>query len=84
VQKHGVRFEDAATIFGDAFALTVYDSAHSVAEDRWLTIGHTATGALLVVAHNAESGAGGETRIRLISARPATPRERRYHQEQPR
>ena len=39
ILKHGVRFEDAATVFRDSLALTVYDELHSGDEERWLTVG---------------------------------------------
>lgn len=69
--KHGVTFEDASTIFVDPNSLTIPDPAHSVAEDRFVTIGLAATMRLLVVVHTDRGD-----RLRLISARRASRKER--------
>jgi uncharacterized DUF497 family protein len=73
--KHRVSFDEARTMFGDALAVTVPDPDHSVGEDRLVTIGLGSFGLLLVVAHTERSGI-----IRIISARPATARERRAYE----
>jgi len=49
--KHGVTFEQAASVFLDPLALTVFDAAHSQDEERWWLLGHDANGILLLVAH---------------------------------
>lgn len=77
LRKHGVDFREAATVFGDALSTTFPDVDHSVRERRFLTIGASAVGRVLVVAHTEV----GET-IRIISARPATVRERRFYEEE--
>jgi uncharacterized DUF497 family protein len=69
--KHGVSFEEAASVFGDPLALTFPDPDHSIGEKRWLTFGISCSRRLLVVAH-AERGRS----IRIISARRATRHER--------
>ena len=69
--KHGVPFEEAASIFGDPLALTFIDPDHSIDEKRWLTFGVSHTGRLLVVAHTERRRS-----IRIISARKATRHER--------
>ena len=69
-KKHGVTFEEAATAFGDARALTIHDEDHSVREDRFITLGISARGRLLVVVHSDH----GES-VRIISSRLATTRE---------
>ena len=79
VYKHGVTFDQAATVFLDALALTVYDEANSQNEDRWFTLGYDATGRLLAVAHTYE--VTGPTNVR---ARTATRRERRCYEDEPR
>jgi uncharacterized DUF497 family protein len=84
VRKHGVTFEQAATVFLDAFALTVYDEAHSGDEERWFTLGQDANGALLAVAHTYEEGGTTSFRVRIISAREATACERRFYEDEPR
>jgi uncharacterized DUF497 family protein len=53
-RKHGVTFDQAATVFLDGLALTVYDEANCQNEDRWFTLGHDASGRLLAVAHTYE------------------------------
>lgn len=80
--KHGVAFETAATVLHDTLALTVYDSAHGHIEERWFTIGHAINGKLLV--HTHESLSATEARVRIISPREATTRERRSYEDKPR
>ncbi len=82
--KHGITFDQAVTVFRDALALTVFDSAHSQSEERWFTLGVDAGGALLAVAHTYQVTGAASARVRLISARAATPRERRFYEEEPR
>lgn len=69
--KHGVSFEEAASVFGDPLALTFPAPDHSVGEKRWLTFGVSQSDRLLAVIH-AESGRA----IRIVSARKATRHER--------
>jgi hypothetical protein len=78
LRKHGVDFEEAATAFGDPLSITIPDPDHSVGEERWLLIGQSGAGRLLVVAHT-ERG----DEIRLINARLATRRERDTYEEEP-
>lgn len=75
IAKHGVSFEGAVSVFGDPLAATLPDPDHSVGEHRWLTVGNSRLGRLLVVAH-AES----DSELRLNSARPATARERNRYE----
>lgn len=75
-QKHGVSFEEAASVFGDPLALTFSDPDHSLGEKRWLTFGVSCTDRLLLVAH-AERGRA----IRIISARKATRHERGIYEQ---
>ncbi len=74
--KHGVSFDEAATVFGDPMSVTVPDPDHSRGESRYVDVGRSRTGLLLVVSYTDRGG-----RLRLISARPATRRERRTHEE---
>ena len=78
LRKHGVDFEEAATAFGDPLSITIPDPDHSAGEERRLLIGEGRAGRLLVVAHT-ERG----DEIRLITARPATRRERQTYEEEP-
>jgi uncharacterized DUF497 family protein len=75
-KKHGVSFEEASTILGDPFSLTIHDPLHSEEEDRFVTIGESHQRRLLVVVYT-ERGA----KLRLISARKATRRERHDYAE---
>lgn len=72
--KHGIGFVEAATAFGDRRSLTIADPDHSTVEARKLLLGTTEGGTLIVVAFT-ERGA----RLRLISARPASRKERRTY-----
>lgn len=76
LQEHGITFAEAATVFGDPLAITYLDPDHSGDEDRFLTFGHSSEGRLLVVSH-AERG----DRVRIISARKTTRRERKIYEE---
>lgn len=77
LKKHRVDFREAATVFGDALSTTFPDRDHSAGERRFITIGASARGRVLVVAHTEV----GDT-IRIISARTATPRERKFYEEE--
>ena len=72
LHKHRISFEEAVAIFGDPLLLTVPDRAHSVAEERFFSMGRTLHGRLIVVAHTEN----GDT-IRIINARNATAKETR-------
>jgi hypothetical protein len=76
VDKHGVSFEEATTVFGDPLSLTIPDPAHSQIEDRFIILGRSHRHRLLVVVHT-ERG----DNIRIISARPASRRERKHYEE---
>lgn len=73
--KHGVSFVGAMTIFGDPLELTIADPYHSEGEFRFLSVGLSSGGRLLVVAYT-ERG----ERIRIISACEATAKERREYE----
>lgn len=75
VKKHRVSFDEAVTVFHDPLAATFGDPDHSNDEGRFVTVGYSARGRLLVVCH-AERGVA----TRLISARRATARERKRHE----
>ena len=76
IRKHSVPFNEAATVFGDFLGTTIADPDHSLDEHRYITIGLSKRGRLLLVAH-ADRG----ERIRIISARRLTPNERRAYEE---
>ena len=76
VAKHGVSFEEAATVFRDTLSVTGLDPDHSIDEERLVIFGVSTSGRLLLVAHTER----GDT-IRIISARPTTPAERKIYEE---
>ncbi len=76
LRKHGVSFEKAATVFGDARALTFADPDHAAGAERWLTFGLSKDRCLLVVSHTERGGC-----VRIISAREATKHQHKIHEE---
>ncbi|MBI3680146.1 MAG: BrnT family toxin [Acidobacteria bacterium] len=76
LRKHGVSFNEAATVFGDFLGATAVDPDHSTNENRYITVGSSNRGRVLMVAH-VERG----DRIRIISARTLTRTERRDYEE---
>ena len=83
ITKHGVTFVQAASVLLDALALTVFDSAHSEFEERWFTIGTSSDGKLLAVSHTYQHTGAIQVRLRVISAREATKRERQQYANEP-
>lgn len=84
VAKHGVTFVQAATVLLDALALTTFDAAHSETEERWFTLGSASDGKLLAVSHTYQHTGPIHVRVRIISAREATKRERQQYENEPR
>ena len=76
LRKHGVSFVEAATVFKDPLAKVIDDPDHSISESRSIIIGYSEMRRLLIVVH-VERG----ERIRIISARQATRRERSDYEE---
>jgi uncharacterized DUF497 family protein len=74
--NHGVDFDEAKTVFGDPHSVTIFDDPHSAEEERFIDIGFSTTGRLLVVVYT-ERG----DRIRIISSRRATAWERRQYEQ---
>jgi uncharacterized protein len=77
LQKHQVAFAEAATVFGDDFAITVQDPDHSKTEERYITIGWSHHRRLLIVSHTDRNN-----RIRIISARELTKAEKQAYEEE--
>jgi len=75
VEKHGVSFQEATTVFGDPLAATIPDPDHAHGEPRFITIGHSSNNRLIVVSHTEE----GEN-FRIISAREANAHERKTYE----
>lgn len=77
LKKHKVSFEEARTVFNDMFSITIADPEHSAEEDRYIDIGLSAKGHILVVVYT-ERGSN----IRIISCRKATRLERRTYEQE--
>jgi uncharacterized DUF497 family protein len=75
-RAHRVSFAEAATVFGDPLSLTIADPEHSLIEERFVDIGASQSGRILAVAYVERRG-----RIRIISARAATRREKQVYEE---
>ncbi len=75
-EKHGISFEEATTVFDDLLSVTFPDPDHSVREQRYIIIGISGFGQLLIVSHTDR-----EEIVRIISARKATRQERRFYEE---
>jgi hypothetical protein len=75
-RKHGVSFDEAATGFGDPLSRTIPDPDHSQSEARFVLVGRSNRGRTLVVAHTER-----DDRIRIISARLASKREKQQYEE---
>ena len=73
--KHGVSFTEAMTVFGDALEIVIADPDHSEGESRFLSIGLSSLGRLLVVGYTEREG-----RTRIINARRATAKERKEYE----
>jgi uncharacterized DUF497 family protein len=75
LRKHRVSFEEAKTVFNDSFSMTFPDTEHSDYEQRYLNIGNSSKGRVLIVVHTER-----EATIRIISCRKATTSERRAYE----
>jgi len=75
LNKHGVTFDEATTVFQDTLSLTIDDPLHSADEERLIIIGMSHKNRILVVIHTER-----EDKVRMISARNATNHERRYYE----
>ena len=82
LKKHGVAFEQAAKVFEDPFAISVFDEAHSADEERWYTLGMSASVGLLVV-HHTFRGVERSARVRVISSRKASRAEASQYRRKP-
>ncbi len=80
-RKHRITFERATTIFRDPNLISIPDDKHSELEDRWLTMGLDANGALLIISHTFKNLSASLVKIRIISARKATKTETEQYEE---
>ena len=77
IDKHDISFPEATTVFDDSLSVTFPDLDHSIRERRYVIIGMSASGLLLVVSHTDRDNC-----IRIISARRATRQEKRFYEEE--
>ncbi|MBE9145223.1 BrnT family toxin [Planktothrix mougeotii] len=76
LEKHGVSFQEAVTVFNDPLSVTFPDPNHSIGESRYIIIGISRFGQILIVAHTDRL-----ERVRIISARKATRQEQRFYEQ---
>jgi hypothetical protein len=76
LRKHGVSFHEGASALADPLSITYHDPDHSVSEQRFVTVGLSQAGRVLMVAHTDR-----EDNVRIISARRTTKREQRHYEE---
>ena len=76
LRKHNISFHEATTVFNDSLSVTFPDPDHSIGEERYVIIGMSELGKLLIVSHTDR-----ENRIRIISARIANRQEKRFYEE---
>ena len=76
LKKHEVSFNEASTVFNDPLSMTFPDPNHSYSEDRYVIIGLSSAGRILVIPHTDRAD-----RVRIISAREATRNERRFYED---
>src|SRR5262245_15244079 len=83
VAKHGVTFEEAMSVFRDPLARSFPDPEPGAGEERWITMGETSTGNLLVIVHTWADIDVDRSIVRIISARRPTRNEARQYREDP-
>ena len=81
LRKHKVSFEEAKTLFNDPLLLTYPDEYHSDIEERYISIGVSARGRILLAIHTERKEAEDIVSIRIVSCRRATPSERQVYEE---
>ena len=79
--KHRVSFDEAMTLFADPLAISELDDGSRALEERWITVGASRVGRLLLIVHTAVNVSTEVLAIRIISAREPTRSEMRRYQE---
>ena len=77
LKKHGVSFEEAQTVFYDDYARQFFDDDHSDDEERFILLGRSNQSRILIVCHCEREGGNV---VRIISARKATAKERKFYE----
>lgn len=80
IQKHKISFTESCYVFADQYSLNLFDEQHSEDEDRWITLGQTPNGKILIVVHAFKKIDEIEV-IRIISSRKATKKETKKYLE---
>ena len=82
VRKHKVSFDEAKTIFNDPYLVTYPDEVHSASEERLISIGHSRHNKILIAVHTDRQKTEAGLVVRIISCRRATPKERKFYEEE--
>ncbi len=77
IQKHNIGFREASTVFKDTLSITIFDPDHSIDEDRYITIGTSNLGRIIMVSHTDRGN-----RTRIINARELTNTERKDYENE--
>ena len=80
LRKHRISFDRAAEVFLDPLAISIADEEHSEPEERWVSLGKDRRGSVLILIHTFLEVSAEECKIRIISARKATKREKRQYE----
>ena len=81
LSKHEVDFREAMTVMLDPLAMTFFDTEHSEDEERWISVGRSRNGTLLLVVHTFTATGSSNALVRIISARAATRHERQQYEQ---
>lgn len=79
--KHGISFEEAAEIFDDPLHISIMDHRFDYYDERWITIGATKNGTVIVIGHLYSFTEDGDEITRIISSRKATKKERENYEK---
>jgi uncharacterized protein len=78
-KKHNISFEEATTVFHDPQSITIFDEDHTEKEDRWITIGISSSGRLIIVCHTYFELSEDTVILRMYSARKTTSAEKKQY-----
>ena len=81
ISKHKISFSEATSVFKDPMAISIFDEDHSKDEERWITLGISSTGNIIIVNHTFVEQDKNSIKIRIFSSRKATKNERSQYEE---
>jgi uncharacterized DUF497 family protein len=81
IKKHGVSFEEAEELFDDPLCISILDKRFDYSEERWISLGSTVKGRIIVMGYAYYLTENSEERIRIIMARKAARKEREQYEE---